>query len=519
MADIRKLIDILNETTAGSTSSGGVAPVAQSFHETQRREPDLTETPEVLEYGNWENSALTTSKKLKSQRRHAAKVVKSVYGEDNSPEQQAAIAIAKKAVKESYAHTDEAQEMDESNAFTDARMNAIKAGKNSFKVGRRIYKVTGDISDELEASKEGVTEMDKSAPQPGRDGTVSHSTYGTRDEKGSDYFKGEERPVKHITWKQAQQDALNILKKQGVVDSLQDEKSIWNQYGHYTKQDLMKEFPNITPQDAQAIVNYAEYGWSTHSEAQKFRDEFVKRIKMAMGQQGVAEGKYDPAKDTFSPETHTVVTKDGKDIIIPKDELAKYKASGWKERHSLKAFHANREKQGVAEENSLEESDLILNPAGMTKLTRGFVPHDHDRTDHEVDMARSDLFQASKNAKQIFDMIRDIDEEQGLEGWVQEKIIKAADYLNTVREYLEGKQLESIDGVGPSTRMFTSEGTMKCIECGGIAYSDEKLAEAKDACYNKVKSRYKVWPSAYASGALVKCRKVGAKNWGNKAKK
>ena len=39
----------------------------------------------------------------------------------------------------------------------------------------------------------------------------------------------------------------------------------------------------------------------------------------------------------------------------------------------------------------------------------------------------------------------------------------------------------------------------------------------KDACYNKVKSRYSVWPSAYASGALVKCRKVGADNWGNKS--
>jgi len=36
----------------------------------------------------------------------------------------------------------------------------------------------------------------------------------------------------------------------------------------------------------------------------------------------------------------------------------------------------------------------------------------------------------------------------------------------------------------------------------------------KDACYTKVKSRYSVWPSAYASGALVKCRKVGAANWG-----
>ena len=44
------------------------------------------------------------------------------------------------------------------------------------------------------------------------------------------------------------------------------------------------------------------------------------------------------------------------------------------------------------------------------------------------------------------------------------------------------------------------------------------MAGKKDACYNKVKSRYKVWPSAYASGALVKCRKVGSKNWGNKSR-
>ena len=47
----------------------------------------------------------------------------------------------------------------------------------------------------------------------------------------------------------------------------------------------------------------------------------------------------------------------------------------------------------------------------------------------------------------------------------------------------------------------------------------DEAAGEKDACYRKVKSRYKVWPSAYASGALVKCRKVGAANWGNSKKK
>ena len=47
----------------------------------------------------------------------------------------------------------------------------------------------------------------------------------------------------------------------------------------------------------------------------------------------------------------------------------------------------------------------------------------------------------------------------------------------------------------------------------------KKSGGKKDACYHKVKARYDVWPSAYASGALVKCRKVGAKNWGKSTTK
>jgi hypothetical protein len=45
------------------------------------------------------------------------------------------------------------------------------------------------------------------------------------------------------------------------------------------------------------------------------------------------------------------------------------------------------------------------------------------------------------------------------------------------------------------------------------------MNEKQDACYHKVRSRYKVWPSAYASGALVQCRKKGAANWGEGGKK
>ena len=64
--------------------------------------------------------------------------------------------------------------------------------------------------------------------------------------------------------------------------------------------------------------------------------------------------------------------------------------------------------------------------------------------------------------------------------------------------------------------------SLKLEEVVGKVLTEEQFDEAagkKDACYHKVKARYDVWPSAYASGALVKCRKVGAKNWGNKSKK
>lgn len=44
-----------------------------------------------------------------------------------------------------------------------------------------------------------------------------------------------------------------------------------------------------------------------------------------------------------------------------------------------------------------------------------------------------------------------------------------------------------------------------------------KSSGKKDACYYKVKSRFRVWPSAYGSGQLVQCRKKGAANWGKKS--
>ncbi len=81
-----------------------------------------------------------------------------------------------------------------------------------------------------------------------------------------------------------------------------------------------------------------------------------------------------------------------------------------------------------------------------------------------------------------------------------------------------GQQQKS--GAAKPTYVSTDKPKKKMKE-ENIIESDKKGkgSGTKDACYHKVKSRYSVWPSAYASGALVKCRKKGAANWGNKTKK
>jgi hypothetical protein len=86
------------------------------------------------------------------------------------------------------------------------------------------------------------------------------------------------------------------------------------------------------------------------------------------------------------------------------------------------------------------------------------------------------------------------------------------DAMNQGKEEVAKQKIKELIRVG-----YTLDKQGKLQRMG--MYEEYELQEEQDACYRKVKSRYKVWPSAYASGALVQCRKKGAANWGNKSKK
>lgn len=112
-------------------------------------------------------------------------------------------------------------------------------------------------------------------------------------------------------------------------------------------------------------------------------------------------------------------------------------------------------------------------------------------------------------------------------GYNMNKQINLAKAQNAATNLYDGNRsnnytIENMKGPKDSASYSESDGRTTTYDLYGkesLKSSVKSVAKKKDACYTKVKSRYKKWPSAYASGALVKCRKVGAANWGNKSKK
>jgi hypothetical protein len=66
---------------------------------------------------------------------------------------------------------------------------------------------------------------------------------------------------------------------------------------------------------------------------------------------------------------------------------------------------------------------------------------DHD--DHEVNMAKSQMFQAMGYAKDIYSMLEKVSEQEGIEGWVAAKLTKASDYLSSVKHYIEHEMAQA----------------------------------------------------------------------------
>jgi len=329
--------------------------------------------------------------------------------------------------------------------------------------------------------------------------------------------------------------------------------------------------------------------------------------------------KGQPAKSKKHSDLYTDEDPKGTIHGLGFKDVAKAKASVSKIRNSSRS-HAHKIQAAVAMEQRAREMGKTSEAAvyrkyinSMKKKTKKMNEEKHG--DHEPEMIRSQLKTAGRASKRIEKHSRKKD---NFKAWVQSKITKASDYLDTAADYLDSKDMKkeaanpaqqaaiainmkkkgkkpkdmsegslhkwfkgskSKDGKGGWVNVVTGgtcasdepgEGTPKCvssskrasmtkaerlsaarrkkkadpgqqsktgaakptyvstdkpkkkmkeeIELNEVKDKKGKGSGTKDACYHKVKSRYSVWPSAYASGALVKCRKVGAANWGNSKK-
>ena len=190
----------------------------------------------------------------------------------------------------------------------------------------------------------------------------------------------------------------------------------------------------------------------------------------------------------------------------------------------------------------------VVGPAGMLRKENG---HTIDDDDSETNgngkkNGNGNGNGASMSEGSLRDWFGKSKSKSGKPGWVQSDGSPCANepgetktpkcYSSAKRASMTKKELRSADarksrqdpgqqqksGAAKPTYVSTDKPKKKMKEEMEVNEAKDKPGKGsgtKDACYHKVKSRYSVWPSAYASGALVKCRRAGAKNWGNSTKK
>lgn len=125
--------------------------------------------------------------------------------------------------------------------------------------------------------------------------------------------------------------------------------------------------------------------------------------------------------------------------------------------------------------------------AGLAKMKE---EKDVREYDYEGDMAKTQLKTIIRNAQMIHDMI---DDDENMPEWVQSKITLAKDYIVVSANYLQSQMNEEVEQLDEKN----------------VPTSPEKWARAKAMA----KSKFDVYPSAYANGWAAKKYKEMGGGW------
>ena len=111
---------------------------------------------------------------------------------------------------------------------------------------------------------------------------------------------------------------------------------------------------------------------------------------------------------------------------------------------------------------------------------------DEMHRDHEVQMARADCYNAAKYAIELHKILHHIAEEQGLEGWVSEKITLANDYLRTVYEHLTHEMAMKQQDELPAFTFESAEKKMAALLEGPLHNPGEQQSPVAQAITHRI---------------------------------
>ena len=147
---------------------------------------------------------------------------------------------------------------------------------------------------------------------------------------------------------------------------------------------------------------------------------------------------------------------------------------------------------------------------------------DRAERDHEVQMARSDLYKIAKYAIKLHEMMKSISEAEGLQGWQQAKITKAADYLGSVYHALDyDTKFENVqvpESAKPKKyKKVLSKEAVKEYK-GTLAMKMAEITESKGVCPDCGNPSYTTLPEEKQKGVDGKVCWKGYKRMGTKKK-
>jgi hypothetical protein len=177
--------------------------------------------------------------------------------------------------------------------------------------------------------------------------------------------------------------------------------------------------------------------------------------------------------------------------------IKKYGKKGFEALQKAGRDGASEEEKGAIKDKYLKKKTN----EGLGELA------DMAERDHEVQMARSELYKIAKYAIKLHDMLKGVSEAEGIEGWQQAKITKASDYISSVYHALDYDMKFEQNAVPESARIQRHKPVL----------SDSEFKSYKGRLASKLEEKAVSQAQQQAAGIALAAKRKGEKPAGKGA--